>query len=325
MRTARKVLEVPLSARDRRRLLRLAQSGVELRRLEWVFTRPGRALEAALETARREIARPARPPPAANDNRAASRPRAAPIEAALATLGRRAAETGAGLWLDGARVGGAQLVAAARALGADIPYPGIAAPPRAFHTGPSARPARRGGRAIARDERPPGPSTAAKPRRDVIRRLADRGALSAAQLRAAGEIRQVWEAVGRGLFARARPLAPRIDRSGRGPFAGPVALLSDGEERAWRLRYRPWAREMALTVAAGGLRASRLQIVLDVVVDNHGVRQVEGWYRMRHGGALAHVGAALHRYAEIAGWTDAPHVETRAAAAWRVNPANRIR
>ena len=298
MRTARKVLEVPLSARDRRRLLRLAQSGVELRRLEWVFTRPGRALEAALETARREIARPARPPPAANDNRAASRPRAAPIEAALATLGRRAAETGAGLWLDGARVGGARLVAAARALGADIPYPGIAAPPRAFHTGPSARPARR---------------------------LADRGALSAAQLRAAGEIRRVWEAVGRGLFARARPLAPRVDRSGRGPFADPVALLSDGEERAWRLRYRPWAREMALTVAAGGLRASRLQIVLDVVVDNHGVRQVEGWYRMRHGGALAHVGAALHRYAEIAGWTDAPHVETRAAAAWRVNPANRIR
>jgi hypothetical protein len=52
------------------------------------------------------------------------------------------------------------------------------------------------------------------------------------------------------------------------------------------------------------VRVSRLQLVLDLVVDNYGPRQVEGWYRLRHGQALAHVRAALQRYCEIAGWVE---------------------
>ena len=144
MRFARKVLEAPLSERDRRRLLRLAHSGVELDHLQWAFGAPAAALEAALEAARRDFAPAARPP--ANDNRAPPSPapvHAPPIERALETLGARAAETGRGLWLDGALTRGADLVAAARALGADIAYPGIAPLPKAFHTGPSALPRKR--------------------------------------------------------------------------------------------------------------------------------------------------------------------------------------
>ena len=171
---------------------------------------------------------------------------------------------------------------------------------------------------------PPTPQTAAKLRRDIVRRLAADGGLSPEQVRAAEEVRRVWEAVGRGLFARAQSLAPVAGRRRSALFADPIDRLSHAEERAWRLRYRPWAREMAVTVAAGTIRTSRLQLVLDVVVDNYGLREVESWYRMRHGAALAHVRAALQRYAELAGWAAAPHVETTAAMAHRVSPMNRI-
>ncbi len=148
MPTAREILEVPLSPRDRRLLLRLARSGRAPGHLERVFAPPAVARPTVLDAARHEPDRYARPLPArlsaaANDNHGAGAPPTEPIDRAMRTLGGRAVETAAGLWLDGVRVRAAEIVAAARALGADIPYPGIAAPPRAFHTGPSARPARR--------------------------------------------------------------------------------------------------------------------------------------------------------------------------------------
>ena len=174
------------------------------------------------------------------------------------------------------------------------------------------------------EEAGPTPETAAKLRRDLVVRLAGEGRLGREQVRAALEVRRVWEAFGRGLFPAARHIAPVGERAKRAMFVDPIDRLTRAEERAWRLRYRPWAREMAVTVAAGAIRTTRLQLILDVVVDNHGLREVEGWYRMRHGAALEHIRAALHRYAEIAGWVDEPWPETRKSAAIRVNPANRM-
>ena len=170
----------------------------------------------------------------------------------------------------------------------------------------------------------PTPETAGKLRHDIVERLAREGRLGGEQVRAALEIRRVWEAFGRGLFPAARPIAPIAERRKRAMFSDPIDRLTPEEETAWRLRYRPWAREMAVTVAAGVIRTTRLQLILDIVIDNHGLREVEGWYRMRHGGAIEHIRAALHRYAEIAGWVDEPYAETRKSAAYRVNPANRI-
>ena len=170
----------------------------------------------------------------------------------------------------------------------------------------------------------PTPETAGKLRHDIVERLAREGRLGGEQVRAALEIRRVWEALGRGLFPAARPIAPIAERRKRAMFSDPIDRLTPEEETAWRLRYRPWAREMAVTVAAGVIRTTRLQLILDIVIDNHGLREVEGWYRMRHGGAIEHIRAALHRYAEIAGWVDEPYAETRKSAAYRVNPANRI-
>ncbi len=177
---------------------------------------------------------------------------------------------------------------------------------------------------IADENIGPTPETAARLRRDLVARLAQEGRLGREQVRAALEVRRVWEAFGRGLFPGARAIAPVGQRTRRAMFVDPIDRLTVEEERAWRLRYRPWAREMAVTVAAGAIRTTRLQLILDVVVDNHGLREVEGWYRMRHGGAIEHIRAALHRYAEIAGWVDEPYPETRKSAAIRVNQDNRM-
>ena len=170
----------------------------------------------------------------------------------------------------------------------------------------------------------PTPETASRLRRDLVARLAREGRLGPEQVRAALEVRRVWEAFGRGLFPTVDATAPIVQRGKHAMFVDPIERLTPAEERAWRLRYRPWAREMAVTVAAGAIRTTRLQLILDVVVDNHGLREVEGWYRMRHGGAIEHVRAALHRYAEIAGWVDEPYPETRKSTAIRVNEANRM-
>ena len=174
------------------------------------------------------------------------------------------------------------------------------------------------------DEAGPTPETAAKLRRDLVQRLAAEGRLGREQVRAAFEVRRIWEAFGRGLFPATNTMAAAAARGRRAMFVDPIDRLTRQEEAAWRLRYRPWAREMAVTVAAGAVRTTRLQLILDVVVDNHGLREVEGWYRMRHGGAVEHIRAALHRYAEIAGWVDEPYPETRKSAAIRVNPENRM-
>ena len=170
----------------------------------------------------------------------------------------------------------------------------------------------------------PTPETLRKLRRDIVARLARDGRLGGEQVRAALEIRRVWEAFGRGLFPATRPVAPLAQRRRRAMFTDPIDRLTPAEELAWRLRYRPWAREMAVTVAAGAVRTTRLQLILDVVIDNHGLRQVEGWYRMRHGSAVEHVRAALHRYAELAGWVDEPYPETRKSSAVRMDPAERM-
>ena len=177
---------------------------------------------------------------------------------------------------------------------------------------------------VAEERVGPTPETAARLRHDLVVRLAREGRLGGQQVRAALEVRRVWEAFGRGLFPTVDTTAPIAQRGKQAMFVDPIDRLTPAEERAWRLRYRPWAREMAVTVAAGAIRTTRLQLILDVVVDNHGLREVEGWYRMRHGGAVEHIRAALHRYAEIAGWVDEPYPETRKSAAIRVNEANRI-
>lgn len=149
---------------------------------------------------------------------------------------------------------------------------------------------------------PPTPETVSKLRQDVIGRLFREGRLREEHVRASKEVREVWEAIGRTLF----PTAGAVDGPRQFHLAAtardPIQRMSDAEEAMWRRHYRPWADEMSLPVVTGTVRVSRLQVVLDIAVDNHGLRQVEAWYRMRHGLAFEYLRASLHRYAELAGW-----------------------
>ncbi len=123
---------------------------------------------------------------------------------------------------------------------------------------------------------PPTPETVLKLRQDNIDRLYVEGRLRPEHVDAAVEIRRVWEAIGRGLFPESH-IRDRVRQPHQqGMFADPIDRMTPAEEIAWRMRYRPWAREMALLIVTGAVRVSRLQLVLDVVVDNYGFRQVEG-------------------------------------------------
>jgi len=152
----------------------------------------------------------------------------------------------------------------------------------------------------ARRREPPIPAAPRKRRRDVVVKLECDGRLDWDEAVAAYEIRALWEALSRSLFPRAtdpaRPAVQASRRAGRTPFDS----LSAHEEARWRRRYKPWADEMSVEIVAGVGRTSRLQLVIDVVVDNWGLRQVETRYRLRHGRAIAPLRTALKRYAEMA-------------------------
>ncbi|MBI4185315.1 MAG: hypothetical protein HY521_15085 [Proteobacteria bacterium] len=153
----------------------------------------------------------------------------------------------------------------------------------------------------------PGLDPGLKARTDVVEALFRRGHLAPEEWEAARDIRRVWEALGRGLFPRPRS-AECLDLSAwlpeapaRAPFRDPFGRMSGREERAWRVRYRPWAKEMAAPVARGS-RVSRSELTIDIVVANLRPRRAEEVHRLGHGAALPALRAALSRYAEIAGW-----------------------
>ncbi len=162
-------------------------------------------------------------------------------------------------------------------------------------------------RAIAPDHDAPigpTPETAAKLRYDVIAKLYLDGKLDDTHVAAAQEIRRVWEAIGRGLFPRARQLDRIPNRGGATRPREPADLMSQSEAIAWRDRYRPFATEMSVDILSRVSRVSRLQLTLDIVIDNYGLRQVEDWYRLKHGVAAGHLRTALERYAVLAGWVE---------------------
>ncbi len=168
---------------------------------------------------------------------------------------------------------------------------------------------------------PPTPETCRKLRRDVVAGLAAAGRLSPEQHRAAEEIRTVWEAVGRGMF----PTASRLKSFGRRnrgarPPRDFIDRMGSSEYLAWRGRYVPWSRGESVELLAGAVGTTRLQLTIDVVVDNLGLRQAESRYGIRkHGAAFDHLSAALRRYAERAGWSTAAPAR-RAAGGARLFP-----
>jgi len=88
-----------------------------------------------------------------------------------------------------------------------------------------------------------------------------------------------------------------------GNYRGPLERMDGDLLAAWRDHYKPWSVEMS-GPAFEGERVTRLQLVLDLVVDNMGPRQLYDYYRIRvrRTRFAETIGEALTRYAEIAGW-----------------------
>ena len=138
-------------------------------------------------------------------------------------------------------------------------------------------------------------------RRDRMATLASR--LTTEQCRAADEIRECYFAVTRG---RSTPPPPalddiRVDQIGRRRYTHPIERMSAMERLHYEQHYRPWAR---LLSGRRHKRATALQIVIDVLVDNHGTRQCDDDYGLRRGRSAAIVQQGLYEYAAIAGWVD---------------------
>ena len=143
---------------------------------------------------------------------------------------------------------------------------------------------------------PPTPETMRKLREDAIVRLVRKGHLLPHHQAAALEIRSVHEAVGRGMFARSS-YSPAAGRSPRRHTARDFAdRMSSRERHNWERHYIPWSHEMAVAVAAGMAGTRWMQLVTDIVVDNHAIRAVEDRYGLRHGTAVRYLVEALERY-----------------------------
>lgn len=140
------------------------------------------------------------------------------------------------------------------------------------------------------------PETLAKLRHDVVGRLIERGRLQKAHGEAAEEIRTVSEAVGRGMCPTAQPTGWSVRPPG---YRGPRDFLdrmTARERHIWQFRYQPWKSELlrARDVALPGGRW--LDLVLDIVVDNSGLRRAERRHGLRHGSALGYLADGLECY-----------------------------
>lgn len=148
---------------------------------------------------------------------------------------------------------------------------------------------------------PPTAQTLAKCRVDVVLKLNRAGRLWNEHLDAALEIRNIWQAFGRGLH----PTAGSLDWSGSQPkrarFRTPLDRMSRTEWETWRQNYVPWSKAEGQVIIGRG-KATRLRLTLDIVADNWGLRAIEQAYGMRHGLAYASLRASLQQYGVLAGW-----------------------
>lgn len=148
--------------------------------------------------------------------------------------------------------------------------------------------------------------TEARLRPDPIARLVANETLTAAQGRAAVEIRMIFERISAALLARAGNLELRGPR-GSSNLAERVALLH-------ARRYLPWARYLAgqpaeepprgaaSKPAKSGRCAAALEIAIELVIDQRSLSDCDAGRRWRNGTAGKLLAYALAVYADIAGW-----------------------
>jgi len=158
------------------------------------------------------------------------------------------------------------------------------------------------------------PETIRKLRRDELVFLFQRGHLERIHLEAAKEIEEIFHAVSSAVFRAGMKYEPRdYDAPKRYSGSFPTESLCPSERRIYRHNYLPWANEMRGLLPAKR-QVTRLQLVIDVVVDNRCVSHIERLYGLPRGkkAVTRHLKDALGRYAEIAGIEPQHLVDARA-------------
>lgn len=132
--------------------------------------------------------------------------------------------------------------------------------------------------------------TVSKLRIDVIDRLFKAGKIRPEQKTAAEEICMVWEALQRGFF----PSSSWIDTPIRltGGFRNPMERMTPLEKRLLKHRYRPWSRRES---------PKRVEMVIDCICDNYGLRELERRHGMKRGSAIGQLQISLHEYCLLSG------------------------
>lgn len=122
--------------------------------------------------------------------------------------------------------------------------------------------------------------------------MCEKQEITGAMFEAAQEIDRVYHAICGALICRGASSEP----------GGRAAATPIAERFAWAhaKRYKPWALVLSARRNSGGPPA--LEVVIDVVVDGRGLRQIETDRRWKHGYAKYLVRRALLEYAEMAGW-----------------------
>lgn len=149
-----------------------------------------------------------------------------------------------------------------------------------------------------------------KLKRSVVERLFRQGHLRREHLSAANDIERLFESVNRSFFASVRRYH-RVQESRSVPDL--FDRLSDVDQRRLKNVYWPWqtwlAREplgVRFLDSSTTRYANPLPLIVDIVVDNCGMREAERRYRLRNGAARVILRGALHRYCLLAGYLHLP-------------------
>jgi hypothetical protein len=123
--------------------------------------------------------------------------------------------------------------------------------------------------------------------------LRDAGTIDQDQFRAANEIEAVFSFISRAAAGRTASYDPER----HGPTEAVPVVVRD----AYSARYRPWRAQQGIIPVYG--TATVADIVIQVVVDNMGLRQIADRYWMDQRSAKRIVGDGLRAYCVIAGWS----------------------
>mgnify|MGYP003674073035 CR=1 FL=1 len=163
-----------------------------------------------------------------------------------------------------------------------------------------------------------------KLKRSVVERLLRKGHLLRQHAMAADDVEALFALLSRGHFASAGR-REKVDESR--DIRDVFDRMSEPERRRLRDVYWPWLDWLGqepLDIRFGdGVRkhyANPLPLVIDIVVDNCGMREAEQRHGLRHGAARAILRAALHRYCLLAGYLHLPEAEASGISERRRSP-----